>query len=147
MSSLGKRPMSAETGSSPEVSKRKGKGTPNRRWTKDMDDILIPCLANMARAGLKVDKSFKRQAFVDVAIVINTRFPDQTMDATNVENHMRSLKTRDDQATGQFSRSIYEQFGAPENEGINDINAETENMDTTPVESGSQPQETLAHVL
>ncbi|XP_039125510.1 uncharacterized protein LOC120261626 [Dioscorea cayenensis subsp. rotundata] len=72
----------------------KRKGTPNKRWTKEMDNVLIPLLADMARSGLKVDKSFKRQAFVDAANVVNSRFPTASMDADNVENHMRTLKQK-----------------------------------------------------
>ncbi|KAJ0963121.1 hypothetical protein J5N97_028243 [Dioscorea zingiberensis] len=48
----------------------------------------------------------------------------------------------DDQATGLFARSIYEQFGATKNEGINEKNPKTEDMDTSPTESASQHQET-----
>ncbi|KAJ0962448.1 hypothetical protein J5N97_030276 [Dioscorea zingiberensis] len=52
----------------------------------------------------------------------------------------------DDQATGQFARSIFEQFGVGDNEGINEGNNETdpgiEIMDTTPSENETQPQET-----
>ncbi|KAJ0969877.1 hypothetical protein J5N97_022754 [Dioscorea zingiberensis] len=48
-----------------ESSSKKRKGTPNRRWTKDMDDVLIRCLAEQAKAGMKVDKSFKQVAFVE----------------------------------------------------------------------------------
>ncbi|KAJ0962075.1 hypothetical protein J5N97_029903 [Dioscorea zingiberensis] len=48
----------------------------------------------MACVGLKVDKSFKRQAFVEAAAVINRRFTNQCMDADNEENLMRTLKQR-----------------------------------------------------
>ncbi|KAH7663248.1 hypothetical protein IHE45_14G040800 [Dioscorea alata] len=56
-----------------------------------MNNVLIPFFADMARSGMKVDKSFKRQAFVDAANIVNGRFPTATMDAENVENHMRTL--------------------------------------------------------
>ncbi|KAJ0968767.1 hypothetical protein J5N97_021644 [Dioscorea zingiberensis] len=143
----------------------------------------------MARAGLKVDKSFKRRAFFEVATVINWSFTlSANMDADNVENHMRTIKQRyqelkkvmelsgvgwndelkmfahpkskehlnkpdnnleelhlicgDDQATGQFSRSIYENFGVGDNEGVNEIEPDVEDMDAVPNEQGSQPPET-----
>ncbi|KAJ0970074.1 hypothetical protein J5N97_022951 [Dioscorea zingiberensis] len=199
MSNLGKRPMGTDSGSSSVAAKKKG--TPNKRWTKEMDDVLIPFLAEMARAGLKVDKSFKRQAFVEAATVINRSFTlPANMDADNVENHMRTIKQRyqelkkvmdlsgvgwygekkmfvledetfrtfveahpkskewlnkpinnleelrlicgDDQATGQFSRSIYENFGVSDNEGVNETEPDVEDMDATPSEQGSQPPET-----
>ncbi|KAH7650997.1 ArsR-like helix-turn-helix domain-containing protein [Dioscorea alata] len=46
----------------------------------------------MVRSGLKVDKSFKRQALA--ANVMNSRFSAACMDADNVENHMRTLKQK-----------------------------------------------------
>ncbi|KAJ0961193.1 hypothetical protein J5N97_000836 [Dioscorea zingiberensis] len=47
----------------------------------------------MERTKLKVDKSFKRQAVVEAAIVINRSFIlSANMDADNVENHMRPIK-------------------------------------------------------
>ncbi|KAJ0962287.1 hypothetical protein J5N97_030115 [Dioscorea zingiberensis] len=171
MSNLGKRPMGTDSGSSSVASKQKG--TPNKRWMKEMDDVLIPFLAEMARAGLKVDKSFKRQAFVEAATVINRSFTlPANMDADNVENHMRTIKQRyqelkkahpkskewlnkpiknheelrlicgDDQATSQFSRSIYENFGVGNNEGVDEAEPDVEDMDVTPSEQGSQPLET-----
>ncbi|KAJ0963392.1 hypothetical protein J5N97_028514 [Dioscorea zingiberensis] len=73
---------------------RKRKRTANKRWTKEMDSVLIPCLADLAKAGLKVNKSFKRQAFVEAANLVNRRFPLACMDANNVENHMRTLKQK-----------------------------------------------------
>ncbi|KAH7668768.1 hypothetical protein IHE45_11G033300 [Dioscorea alata] len=37
----------------------------------------------MARSGMKVNKSFKRQAFVEVANIVNGKFPTASMDADN----------------------------------------------------------------
>ncbi|KAJ0975394.1 hypothetical protein J5N97_017359 [Dioscorea zingiberensis] len=49
----------------------------------------------MAHAGLKVDKSFKRQAFVEAATIINKSFTlPANMDVDNVENNMRTIKQR-----------------------------------------------------
>ncbi|XP_039141171.1 uncharacterized protein LOC120278442 [Dioscorea cayenensis subsp. rotundata] len=48
----------------------------------------------MARSGMKVDKSFKRQAFVEAANLVNGRLPTTSMDADNVENHKRTLKQK-----------------------------------------------------
>ncbi|KAM0951967.1 putative peptidylprolyl isomerase [Dioscorea sansibarensis] len=72
----------------------KRKGSPNKRWTEDMDNVLIPLLADMARSGLKVDKSFKRQAFVEAANIVNSKYPAACVDADNVENHMHTLKQK-----------------------------------------------------
>ncbi|KAJ0961385.1 hypothetical protein J5N97_000421 [Dioscorea zingiberensis] len=77
-----------------ESSSKKRKGTPNRRWTKDMDDVLIPCLAEQAKAGMKVDKSFKRVAFVEAAKVVNDKITGSNMDADNVENRLCTLKIK-----------------------------------------------------
>ncbi|KAJ0969553.1 hypothetical protein J5N97_022430 [Dioscorea zingiberensis] len=155
----------------------------------------------MARAGLKMDKSFKRQAFVEVATIINRSFTlPANMDTDKVENHMRTIKQcyqelkkvmdlsgvgwndekkmfvledetfrtfveahpklkewlnkpiinlkelrlicGDDQATGQFSRSTYENFGVGGDEGVNETEPNVEDMDATPSEQGSQPLET-----
>lgn len=70
----------------------KQKGKPNKRWTKDMDNVLIPLIPDMARNCLKVDKSFKSQAFIEAMNIINSKFPTVCMDTNNVENHMRTLK-------------------------------------------------------
>ncbi|KAH7672047.1 Myb/SANT-like domain-containing protein [Dioscorea alata] len=86
--------MSTSRANAEGVQNDKRKGTPNKRWTKEMDNVLRPLLADMARSGLKVDKSFKRQAFVEAANVVNSRFPAACMDAENVENHMRTLKQK-----------------------------------------------------
>ncbi|XP_039141289.1 uncharacterized protein LOC120278613 [Dioscorea cayenensis subsp. rotundata] len=48
----------------------------------------------MARNDMKVDKSFKRQTFVEVANIVNGRFPTTSMDAYNVKNHIRTLKQK-----------------------------------------------------
>ncbi|XP_039138730.1 uncharacterized protein LOC120276054 [Dioscorea cayenensis subsp. rotundata] len=48
----------------------------------------------MARSGMKVDKSFKRQGFVEAANIVNGRFPTASIDADNVENHMCTLKQK-----------------------------------------------------
>ncbi|KAJ0975688.1 hypothetical protein J5N97_017653 [Dioscorea zingiberensis] len=99
MSNLGKRPIGTDSGSSSVAAKKKG--TPNKRWTIEMDDVLIPFLAEMARAGLKVDKSFKRQAFVEAATIstgdnegVNKTEPDvEDMDATPSEQGSQPPET------------------------------------------------------
>ncbi|KAJ0967859.1 hypothetical protein J5N97_024776 [Dioscorea zingiberensis] len=99
MANSGKRPLGTDSGSSSVASKKKG--TPNKRWTKEMDDVLIPFLVEIARAGLKVEKSFKRQAFVEAAAVINSNNervnetePDfEDMDATPTEQASQPTKT------------------------------------------------------
>lgn len=59
-----------------------------------MDNVLIPLLANMARSGLKFDKSFKHQAFVEAVNIINSKYPAACMDVDNMENHMCTLKQK-----------------------------------------------------
>ncbi|KAJ0961992.1 hypothetical protein J5N97_029820 [Dioscorea zingiberensis] len=73
---------------------QKRKGTPNRQWSKEMDNVLIPALVEMAKARLIVDKSFKRQAFVEAANIVNRSIPAANMDADNVENRMRTMKLK-----------------------------------------------------
>ncbi|KAJ0984864.1 hypothetical protein J5N97_003220 [Dioscorea zingiberensis] len=81
-------------GRSSSLTGQKRKGTPNRRLSKEMDNVLIPALAKMAKAELKVDKSFKRQAFVEAVNIVNRSIPAANMDAYNVENHMRTMKVK-----------------------------------------------------
>lgn len=69
-------------------------GTPNKRWTNEMESVLISLLADIARSGLKVDKSFKRQAFVKAVNVVNNRSSATCMDADNVKNHMSTFKQK-----------------------------------------------------
>lgn len=56
-----------------------------KRWTKTMDNILILSLANIAKSGMKVDKSFKYQAFLEATNSMNRKFPIMCMDVGNVE--------------------------------------------------------------
>ncbi|XP_039146821.1 uncharacterized protein LOC120284067 [Dioscorea cayenensis subsp. rotundata] len=86
--------MSTSCANADGVQNNKRKGKPNKRWTKEMDNVLIPLLADMTRTGLKVDKSFKHQAFVEATNVVNARFPTACMDAENMENHMSTLKQK-----------------------------------------------------
>ncbi|XP_039134144.1 uncharacterized protein LOC120271521 [Dioscorea cayenensis subsp. rotundata] len=49
--------------------------------------------SKQVKKGMKCDKSFKRAAFVFVAVAVNSRF-DIDFSAENVENHYRTLKSR-----------------------------------------------------
>ncbi|OAY77491.1 hypothetical protein ACMD2_25623, partial [Ananas comosus] len=69
------------------------RGTQNKRWSSIIDDFLIPFLVEQAQEGLRVDKGFKRQAYVAAAKAVNERF-NTSFDPCNVENHMRTLRTR-----------------------------------------------------
>ncbi|XP_039134245.1 uncharacterized protein LOC120271639 [Dioscorea cayenensis subsp. rotundata] len=155
---------------------------------------------DMARSGLKVDKSFKHQAFVEAANVMNSRFLTACMDADNVENHMCTLKQKyqdikkhlnlsgvgwndtekklvledetyrtyaegqpktmeylnkpipifdnlclvagDDHATGDYARTIFDEFGGTpsENESAPPSNAL---LDCEPMDTGNQRHEAL----
>ena len=53
----------------------KRKGTPKQRWTKHMDNVLLPLLADITRSNLKVDKSFKCQAFIEATNIMNRKIP------------------------------------------------------------------------
>nr|CAD1840727.1 unnamed protein product [Ananas comosus var. bracteatus] len=46
-----------------------------------------------AKSGLKVDKGFKKTAYVAAASTVNAKF-NTTFDAENVENHMRTLRAK-----------------------------------------------------
>ncbi|KAJ0962381.1 hypothetical protein J5N97_030209 [Dioscorea zingiberensis] len=48
----------------------------------------------MEKARLKVDKSFKGQVFIEVRNIVINNFPAASMDADNVENHMRTMKQK-----------------------------------------------------
>ncbi|OAY74950.1 hypothetical protein ACMD2_00694 [Ananas comosus] len=69
------------------------KGTANKRWNAAIDDFLIPFLVEQAKEGYKVDKGFKRQAYVAAAKAVNTRFGTD-FNAKNVDNHMRTLRSK-----------------------------------------------------
>lgn len=73
---------------------KKKKGMPNKRWTKDMDNVLVPLIVDMSRNGLNVDKSFKCQAFVEVAKIVNRKFHVASMGVDNVKNHICTLKQK-----------------------------------------------------
>ncbi|XP_039133563.1 uncharacterized protein LOC120270578 isoform X2 [Dioscorea cayenensis subsp. rotundata] len=79
-----------EGGTSKAATKR---GTPNKRWKPDFDNVLIPVLVEQVRQGLKCDKSFKRAAFGHAASAVNARF-NTNFTPENVENHYRTLKVR-----------------------------------------------------
>ena len=71
----------------------KPKGNTNKVWLHDHDMALIPFLAEQARNGNKVDKTFKATAFNSAAAYINSNFnTDYT--SQHVRNHMKGLKTR-----------------------------------------------------
>lgn len=81
-----------------EPLKKKGaptskKGIANKRWNAAIDDFLIPFLVEQAKEGYKVDKGFKRQAYVAAAKAVNTRFGTD-FNAENVDNHMRTLRAK-----------------------------------------------------
>lgn len=69
------------------------KGTPNKRWAPEFDDYLIPFLVEQAKKGMKVDKTFKKQAFTAAAAAVNAQF-NESFIPDNVVNHYRVLKTR-----------------------------------------------------
>ncbi|XP_039145340.1 uncharacterized protein LOC120282566 [Dioscorea cayenensis subsp. rotundata] len=137
----------------------KRKGTPNKRWTKEMDNVLIPLLADMARSGLKVDKSFKRQAFVEAANVVNKKklvLEDETY-RTYVEGQPKAkeylnkpipffdelrLVAGDDHATGDYARTIFDQFGSTpgEDESAPPLNTP---LDGEPMETENERHEAL----
>ena len=72
----------------------KWKATPNKRWSKGMDNVLIHLLADMARSDLKVDQSFKHQMYVKAVNIENSKFPAACMDVDNVDDHMRTMKQK-----------------------------------------------------
>lgn len=77
---------SQETSSSKKVNN-------NFRWTTSMSKYLQKSLVEQVSYGMKVDKSFKRPAFVAVARAVGEKFKVICSDS-NVENHLRTLKTK-----------------------------------------------------
>lgn len=68
-------------------------GTPNKRKKIEYYHFLIPLLMDQAQKGLKYVESFKWDAFVFAAIVVNTRFKINFSTKT-VENHNLTFKAR-----------------------------------------------------
>ncbi|XP_020266578.1 uncharacterized protein LOC109842075 [Asparagus officinalis] len=50
------------------------KGVSNMWWLPEHDAELIPCLAKLADAGIKVDKNFKAEAYKIAAMKMNMKF-------------------------------------------------------------------------
>ncbi|XP_020242984.1 uncharacterized protein LOC109821209 [Asparagus officinalis] len=50
------------------------KGVSNMWWLPDHDTELIPCLAKLADAGMKVDKNFKAEAYKITTMKMNMKF-------------------------------------------------------------------------
>ncbi|XP_020693903.1 uncharacterized protein LOC110107834 isoform X1 [Dendrobium catenatum] len=79
---------------SPQLYQRQNKkGCTNFRWSPSMSRFLLSCLIEQAKLGLKVNKTFKRQAFIAAAEAVTERFKLLCSDS-NVENHLRTIKTR-----------------------------------------------------
>ncbi|MQM20056.1 hypothetical protein Taro_053069, partial [Colocasia esculenta] len=69
------------------------KGNNNFRWSISMSRSMKKCLVEQAANGMKVEKSFKRPAFVATARAVSEKFK-VTCSDSNVENHLRTLKTK-----------------------------------------------------
>ncbi|MQL85088.1 hypothetical protein Taro_017601 [Colocasia esculenta] len=69
------------------------KGNSNFRWSMRMSRFMQKSLVEQAANGMKVDKSFKRPAFVATARAVSEKFK-VTCSDSNVENHLRTLKTK-----------------------------------------------------
>ncbi|KAJ0960162.1 hypothetical protein J5N97_002053 [Dioscorea zingiberensis] len=101
-------PLNNDTISGPSRSGHKRKGTPNKRWTQDMDNVLIPCLVDMAKAGLKGYPKAKEYLNKPIPLFEELR-----------------VVCGDDHATGEFARTIFQPFGASEQA----VETETEGHD------------------
>ncbi|KAJ0971004.1 hypothetical protein J5N97_018963 [Dioscorea zingiberensis] len=69
------------------------KGCTNFRWSPAMTHFLLPFLVEQVRLGQKVNKSFKRNALLAAAKAVSDKFNLICSDS-NVENHLRTIKTR-----------------------------------------------------
>lgn len=69
------------------------KGITNFRWSPSMSRFLLPFLVEQVKLGQKVNKTFRRQAFIEAARAVNEKYNLKCTDS-NVENHMRTIKTR-----------------------------------------------------
>lgn len=58
-----------------------------------MSHFLLPFLVQQVRLGRKVNKSFKRHALLAAAKAVSDKFNLICTDS-NVENHLRTIKTR-----------------------------------------------------
>nr|CAD1831040.1 unnamed protein product [Ananas comosus var. bracteatus] len=89
--------------------------TKNFKWTNEMSDFLIEFLVHQASIGMKVDKSFKRPAFVAAARAVSSEFqvscnwtkahPKDICYLNCPIQHYDELAIicGDDQATGEFA--------------------------------------------
>uniref|UniRef100_A0A1D1YC90 Uncharacterized protein At2g29880 n=1 Tax=Anthurium amnicola TaxID=1678845 RepID=A0A1D1YC90_9ARAE len=68
-------------------------GNNNFHWNSSMSKYMQKCLVEQATNGMKVDKSFKRPAFVATSRAVSEKFKVVCSDS-NVENHLRTLKTK-----------------------------------------------------
>ena len=58
-----------------------------------MTHFLLPFLVQQANFGLKMGRAFKREAFIAAAEAVTEKFRVRCNDG-NVENHLRTIKTR-----------------------------------------------------
>ncbi|MQM12968.1 hypothetical protein Taro_045889 [Colocasia esculenta] len=65
----------------------------NFQWSTSMSRFMQKCLVEQATNRMKVDKSFKRSAFVAAACAVSEKFKVSCFNC-NVENHLRTLKTK-----------------------------------------------------
>ncbi|KAJ6829834.1 uncharacterized protein M6B38_355865 [Iris pallida] len=69
------------------------KGCTNFRWSPEMTRFLLPVLIDQANMGLKMGRTFKRDAFLAAAEAVTEKFKLHCT-VGNVENHLRTIKTR-----------------------------------------------------
>ncbi|KAJ6851441.1 uncharacterized protein M6B38_259030 [Iris pallida] len=69
------------------------KGGTNFRWSPEMSRFLLPILVDQANMGLKMGRTFRRDAFQAAAEAVTEKFKLHCTVA-NVENHLRTIKTR-----------------------------------------------------
>ncbi|KAJ0984130.1 hypothetical protein J5N97_002486 [Dioscorea zingiberensis] len=101
----------------------KRKGTPNKRWTPEQDSVLIPCLIDMLKAGMKGHAKAKDY--------LNNPIP--------LFDELRLL-CGDDHVTGEFAWTIFYPFGVldpvfeTQPEGL-------DNMESDPLDDNEQQEQ------
>ncbi|KAJ0978021.1 hypothetical protein J5N97_013495 [Dioscorea zingiberensis] len=99
----------------------KRKGTPNKRWTPDMDSVLIPCLVEMVKAGLKGHPKAKDYLNKPIPLFDELR-----------------MVCGDNHATGEWS--IFHPFGV--SDPISETQPEgLDNMESDPLNDNEQQEQ------
>ncbi|XP_073006397.1 uncharacterized protein [Typha latifolia] len=69
------------------------KGTPNKRWKPEHDDVLLDFLANVVKNKPEGEKKLKKATFIEAAARVNSECG-SSFDRENVEHHLKWLNKK-----------------------------------------------------